>query len=92
MPAPLLLASFSWHRDNVEKIELIVNGKLKKRKRELERCKKPKSDSYGANPAYILGLAHEVIMLTWIAGEIDAIKLNHHSVRDEMVLKMHGGP
>ena len=77
--------------NDFEKIQLIVNGKLKERKRELDRCKKPKPDPYGTNPPYLLGLEHEVIALTWIAGDIDAIKSKHHSVRDEMVLKMYGG-
>ena len=39
---------------------MIVNGRLKERKRELERYKKPKPDLYGANPLYILGLEHDV--------------------------------
>jgi hypothetical protein len=77
--------------DNFTKIELIVKGKLKERKAELERCKKPEPNPYGANPLYILGIEHEIIMLRRILEDIDAIKRNHHSVREEMILKMCGG-
>ena len=78
--------------NDFEKIEQIVDGKLKERKKEeLERCRKPKPIPYGANPSYLLGLEREVIALAWIAGDIDAVKRNHTSVSDKMVQKMYGG-
>ncbi|MEW6604479.1 MAG: hypothetical protein AB1351_07285 [Thermoproteota archaeon] len=54
--------------DNFEKIELIVKGKIKERKIELERSKEKH------NQMYVLGLEHEVTALTRIALKIDAIK------------------
>jgi hypothetical protein len=76
--------------DNFEKIELIVKGKLKERKAELERARNKAGDPHGSNPVYVEGLEHEVDMLSIIACEIDAIKRNHPAVMDEMVQKMHG--
>jgi hypothetical protein len=76
--------------DNFEKIELIVNGKLKERKTELKRARNKTGDPYGSNPVYVEGLEHEVDTLSIIACEIEAIKRNHPAVRDEMVQKMYG--
>jgi hypothetical protein len=58
--------------DNFEKIELIVNGRLKEGKAELDRVKR--KDPYGANTLYILGVEHEVNMLTRIALDIKSIR------------------
>lgn len=74
--------------DSFQKIELIVKGRLQERRNQLDWCKG--AELYGHSNLHVLGLEHEVSMLIRIAGDIDAIKRNHLSVRDEMVLKMYG--
>jgi hypothetical protein len=76
--------------DNFEKIELIVVGKLKQKKMELERARNKDGDPYGTHPLYVDGLQQEVDTLSQIWCEIQAIKRNDPAVRDEMVQKMYG--
>jgi hypothetical protein len=75
--------------DNFEKIDLIVNGKLKEAKAKLEIARNREGDPYGSNPTYIQDLEQAVDTLSQIWCEIQAIKNNHPAVRDEMVLKMY---
>jgi len=68
--------------DNFQRIELIVKGRLNERKKELEKCRR--RGPTAPSSLYVLGVKHEVCMLMRIAGDIDSIKREHHSIRDEI--------
>lgn len=65
----------------LEKLEIIVKLDLAEKKRKRE------STNHSSN-LYVLGLDHEISMLEEIVFAINAIKLNHYSVSDEMISKM----
>lgn len=74
----------------LDKLEMIYQSMQNEKKVELDRCKKPEPDPYGARPLYVQRLENEIDMLSVIICKLQAVKENHHSVRDEMVQKMYG--
>ena len=67
----------------LEKLEIIIKYHLAEKKRKRE-------NSTHSSNLYLLELDSEISMLQKIMSEIDAIKRNHHTVTDEMILKMYG--
>jgi hypothetical protein len=76
--------------DNFEKIELIVGGMLKVQERKLEMCRYGEGKPDGHNPTYIIDVQSGVDMLRRVLCEMEAIKRDDASVRDEVVRKMYG--
>lgn len=75
--------------DPLDKIEMIILGMRKETKKKLDRSNGNKSPN-DDNPLYILGLQHDFDTLSLVWTKIDAVKRNHYSVRDEIVLRMYG--
>ncbi len=68
----------------LEKLEIIVRGRQNQKKIERGRGK----DKH--NRLYILGLGHEIDMLSVVLCDIDSIRRNVPSMSDEIVQKMYG--
>ena len=70
--------------DLLEELEIIVRGVQNRKKIERDRGKDKHSS------LYILGLDHEIDMLSVVLVKLQAIKKNHHSVSDAIVQRMYG--
>jgi hypothetical protein len=74
--------------EQIDKLEMIIQGRRREKTAELKRCEG--DGPYRDNPFFIQGLERELSTLSWIWTIIDAVKNNHHSVRDEMIRRMYG--
>lgn len=71
-------------QEPLDKLEMIYRGMQKQKKIERDRGRDKHSN------LYILGLDHEIDMLSVVLAELKAVKENHHSVRDEIMQKIYG--
>jgi len=77
--------------DPLDTLEMIFRGMQSQKRVRLERGQEKKGMPYsGHNPLILKGLQCEIDMLGVVLGVIEAVKEDHPSARDEMVLKMYG--